>query len=216
MTTLKINHIFIFQTFNFVVGMWCLSFISALNDLYLAGVYGTWYWTRNKKNVSYLVMVRSATRALYYHSGTAALSAAPLVGRLIIGVFFKGKSHSLRTQALNFFLDKWKPSHRNPHVLCAIHGTGFNDSVFDAIQLMTGHVQRSIVFDTVTNYVFMICKCVVYFLAAAFAVLSFACFYCVFSFAAGILAIVGAYIIFNIFFSAYSVAVNTIVLCIRE
>lgn len=191
--------------------------MTALIDLCLASVFGTWYWTRNKANVSFFGIIITCMRTIYYHSGTAAYGALPFIYRFVIGTFTNGKSHSLCTRVSFFFIDKSKPSNRNAYILCAIRGTAFSASAFDAIQLVTKHVRRTIAVDTL-NVVFLIviCEAVGTVVSVSFVWISLKYLYNDIPVLAFSLAVAGVYIIVSVFGSACCVAVHTLLLCIRK
>lgn len=165
-------------------------------------------------------MIMSAMRAIYYHSGTAVFGALPLFYRLILGICSKGRSHSLRTRAIFCIIDQLKSSNRNTYVMCAIHGTRFSESAYDAIQLRIGHVRQSVAVDTVTVFVFSLCNVVV--IVVAFAFVSIYCMHNyneltnVVAVVIFIVAFFGAFIIMRIIVYACDVTVGTMYLCVRK
>ena len=60
--------------------LWGLFFLSALEELVMAGAFSAWYWTFNKKDVPAAPLSLSAWRAFRYHLGTLAF------GSLIIAI----------------------------------------------------------------------------------------------------------------------------------
>lgn len=113
-------------------------------------------------------------------------------------------------------MDILKPCNHNPYVMCAIHGTGFPKSVFDAIQLTRNHERRSIAVDIMSTLVLFICETVGIFIAGVFAWILFKHFYGYIPVLAFILAILGSYVIVDIFISGSCVVVHTLFLCIRK
>lgn len=193
-----------------------MHLIAALNDLCLASVFGTCYWTRHNGHIPLSVMFLTCMRAIYYHSGTAALGALPFICRMILSAFRKGKSHPLRTRVVFCIVDEAKTSNHNPYVLCAIHGTAYGDSAFDTIDLLKSHVWRAITVDIVICVVLVFWQATVTVVTGAFAWILFRFFYNDIPVLAFIVAVCGAFMIVTIFASACCVSVHTMILCIRE
>lgn len=165
-----------------------------------------------KTTYHFFVMIMSITRAVCYHSGTAAFGALPFLVRLIFGICSKGPSHSIYTRAFFYVVDKIKSRNRNPYVMCAIHGTEYNASAYDAIKFVMGHVRRSIAADTVTMFILTICQVIVVVIA-----MTYFTKYCeYFPVFASSVALSGAYGIVRAIFRAYDVAVDTLMLCTRK
>ena len=76
------NNLEIFtQLFNLFMLLWGLFFLSALEELVMAGAFSAWYWTFNKKDdLPSAPLSLSAWRAFRYHLGTLAF------GSLIIAI----------------------------------------------------------------------------------------------------------------------------------
>ena len=59
------------QLFNLFMLLWGLFFLSALEELVMAGAFSAWYWTFNKKDdLPAAPLSLSAWRAFRYHLGT--------------------------------------------------------------------------------------------------------------------------------------------------
>ena len=76
------NNLEIFtQLFNLFMLLWGLFFLSALEELVMAGAFSAWYWTFNKKDdLPTVPLSLSVWRAFRYHLGTLAF------GSLIIAI----------------------------------------------------------------------------------------------------------------------------------
>jgi choline transporter-like protein 2/4/5 len=68
------------QVYNLFGFFWGVFFLSALDQIVLAGAFASWYWTLNKKDTPKLPLTRSFYRAIRYHLGTLAF------GSLIIAI----------------------------------------------------------------------------------------------------------------------------------
>lgn len=155
-------------------------------------------------------------RTIYHHSGTAALGALPLICRLILSAFRKGKVHPIRTRLLFGIVDEAKTSNHNPYLLCAIHGSAYSESAFDTIDLLKNHVWRAITLDIVICVISFFWQASVTLVTGAFAWILFKYFYNDIPVLAFILTVWGSFMVFSIFACACCVSVHTLILCIRE
>lgn len=212
------------QTFNVIACLWDMLFISALSQLSLAGAFSTWYWTYNKDNVPYFVMTMSATRSVIYHSGTAAFGALLLTVCRVLRMIVNARSSGGACCALclscllSSLEDFVKRFNQNAYIMCAIHGKGLCASALSAYQLIFRNILRIMATDVVTSIVFGFCKLFLAVGAGCFGWIYFSKqnFFLVSPVFPVFLLVVGGYLIGSAFFSVYSIAVDTIVLCARK
>lgn len=209
-----------FQVLNTIACIWDLLFISALNEISLAGAFSTWYWTYNKADVPFSVMSMSATRTAVYHSGTAAFGALVLSICRILRLFVEGGSHGneciLCIQC--FFIcmvEVIKRLTRNAYIMCAIHGKGLCASGVSSCQLVVRNVLRCFTAELATNIIFGGLKLL---LALGTGLIGWVYFNngdCRFTDAVTplLLLIFCTHLIAGAFFSVFSMAVDTLVLC---
>ena len=114
---------------------------------------------------------------------------------------------------------------RNAYVMCAINGTGFCESASEAFSLLFRNIARVAVLDKVTDFLLFIGRLVI---VTSVGVVSFYVFtnridyineylpptnYCMVPI---ITTVLGAYFISGLFFSVYTMAIDTIFLCFRK
>uniref|UniRef100_A0A1B6JVG8 Choline transporter-like protein n=1 Tax=Homalodisca liturata TaxID=320908 RepID=A0A1B6JVG8_9HEMI len=235
------NLVLYLQMFNLFGFFWGVWFVTGLAQMILAGTFATWYWTFHKRNVPFFTLSRAIFRTLWYHMGTVAFGSLIIAICSFIRAMIEYAEKKVKkfdnaiTKAIIccckcFFwcLEKFLCFiNRNAYIMCAIHGQNFCTSAKDAFQLLMRNVIRVIFVDKVTDFLFFLGKVLV---TAVLVVMS----YHVFTGQVRLLddsgrdvvlvypwlpmAIVGlmTYIIVSIFFSVYSVAVDTLFLCFLE
>ncbi|KCV68791.1 hypothetical protein H696_04210 [Fonticula alba] len=55
--------------------LWGWAFVMAASDTSIAGAIATWYWTRDKKKLPKMILLRSVYRTFRYHFGSLALGS---------------------------------------------------------------------------------------------------------------------------------------------
>jgi len=233
-----ITYLQLYNLFGFFWGVW---FISGLSQMILAGTFATWYWTFHKRNVPFFVLTRSIFRTLWYHMGTVAFGSLIIAICSFIRAMIEFAEKKVKkydnpiTKAIFccckcFFwcLEKFLCFlNRNAYIMCAIHGKNFCSSAKDAFELLMRNLLRVVFVDKVTDFLFFLGKVLVTAVLVVLAGL-------VFTRPVRLLddsgrdvtlvypwvpmAIVGimTYIIVTLFFSVYSVAVDTLFLCFLE
>ena len=113
---------------------------------------------------------------------------------------------------------------RNAYVMCAINGTGFCQSASEAFSLLFRNVIRVAVLDKVTDFLLFIGRLVI---VTSVGILSYYVFTNQISYINDYLlpieyymipiitTVLGAYFISGLFFSVYTMAIDTIFLCFR-
>uniref|UniRef100_A0A1B6ECV3 Choline transporter-like protein n=1 Tax=Clastoptera arizonana TaxID=38151 RepID=A0A1B6ECV3_9HEMI len=222
---------------------WGIWFVSGLNQMILSSTFATWYWTFKKRNVPFFAVTEAIARVVWYHMGTIAFGSLILAICSFIRAMIEFAEQKLKkydnpvTKAILccakcFFwcLHKFLCFiNRNAYIMCAIHGKNFCASAKDAFQLLMRNVIRVVFVDKVTDFLFFLGKMVI---TIGMMVLSYFVFvkpstlrlldnssrdvqlnYPWFP-----LAVVGftTYIVASLFFSVYSVAVDTLFLCFLE
>uniref|UniRef100_A0A182NQ24 Choline transporter-like protein n=1 Tax=Anopheles dirus TaxID=7168 RepID=A0A182NQ24_9DIPT len=223
-----------FHALNVLGFFWCICFVSAFSEMVLAFTFATWYWTRQKSRLPFFVLTRGVTRTIFFHMGTLAFGSLIIAICKIIRAFLEYLDHKLKSYdngltrailcccrcffwCLESFL---KFLNTNAYIMCAIYGKNFCSSAKDAFSLLTRNVLRVIALDKVTGFLFFLSKIL---LAAGMAAVTYTYFDSDlpktplnFPFVPAILVFIGTYIIASIFFSVYSVAVDTLFLCFLE
>ncbi|XP_061511125.1 choline transporter-like 2 isoform X4 [Anopheles gambiae] len=223
-----------FHALNVIGFFWCICFVSAFSEMVLAFTFATWYWTRQKSRLPFFVLTRGVTHTVYYHLGTLAFGSLIIAICKIIRAILEYVDHKLKrydngfTRAvlcccrcffwcLESFL---KFLNRNAYIMCAIYGKNFCSSAKDAFSLLTRNVLRVIALDKVTGFLFFLSKLL---LASGMAAVTYTYFdsdlpkmQLNYPFVPAVLVFIGTFIIASIFFSVYSVAVDTLFLCFLE
>lgn len=219
------------QAVNVVGFFWGICFVSAFGDMVLAFTFATWYWTFRKKELRFFVLTTGFLRTVRYHLGTLAFGSLIIAICKIIRAALEYIDHKLRKYdngvvkavlclckccfwCLESFL---KFLNTNAYIMCAIHGKNFCSSAKDAFSLLARNILRVIAVDKVTGFLFFLSKLM---LACGMAAVTYTFFdsgaatkQLHYAFIPAILVFVGTYIIAAVFFSVYSVAVDTLFLC---
>lgn len=206
-----------FQAFNVIACLWDLVFISALSELSLAGTFATWYWAFDKADVPPHVITISATRSAYHHSGTAALGAVLVTICRMINLIVARFSATHCMKCIASFIEGFlKRFNRNAYIMCAIHGGGLFASGRSAYQLILRNVLGYLATDTFVGIVFAFCKVFIAFVTGVCSFVFFLTYFLMAEVFPFFVVICGAYFVAGAFFSVYSIAVDTLVLCARK
>ncbi|XP_058466243.1 choline transporter-like 2 isoform X1 [Malaya genurostris] len=222
-----------FHALNVVGFFWGICFVSAFGEMVLAFTFATWYWTFRKKDLRFFVLTTGFFRTVRYHLGTLAFGSLIIAICKIIRAMLEYIDHKLKKYdngvvkavlccckccfwCLESFL---KFLNTNAYIMCAIHGKNFCSSAKDAFSLLARNVLRVIALDKVTGFLFLLSKLL---LACGMAAVTYTFFdagitkQLHYPFIPSILVFLGTYIIASVFFSVYSVAVDTLFLCFLE
>ncbi|XP_038114257.1 choline transporter-like 2 [Culex quinquefasciatus] len=225
--------VWFFHAFNVVGLFWGVSFASAFGEMVLAFTFATWYWTTPKKNLQYFVLKEGFLQTVRYHLGTLAFGSFIIAMTKIIRKVLEFMDRQLRKYDFGVIraivcacrfcfevLEKFlKFLNRNAYIMCALHGKDFWSSSKDAFNLLSRNVLRVITVNGVTGFLFFLSKLV---LASSMAALTYTCFHTEttkqlnYPATPAILVFFGTYVIANVFFSVYSVAIDTLCLCFLE
>ncbi|XP_055591982.1 choline transporter-like 2 isoform X2 [Uranotaenia lowii] len=222
-----------FHAVNVVGFFWGICFVSAFGEMVLAFTFATWYWTFRKKDLRFFVLTTGVLRTVRYHLGTLAFGSLIIAICKIIRAALEYVDHKLRKfdngvvkailccckcffWCLESFL---KFLNTNAYIMCAIHGKSFCTSAKDAFSLLARNVLRVIALDKVTGFLFFLSKLLI---ACGMAAVTYTFFdsgavkQLNYPFIPAILVFIGTFVIASVFFSVYSVAVDTLFLCFLE
>lgn len=225
-----------FKVVNVVGFIWLLFFVSAFSEMVLAGTFARWYWTMRKEDVPYFTLTRSVYRTVRFHLGTLAFGSLILTICRIIRLILEYIDQKLKKfdneltrailcccKCLFFCLENFlKFLNRNAYIMCAIHGKNFCASAKDAFNLLMRNVLRVLALDSTTDFLFFLSKLLISLGmgASAYTYLTSELFNQHFPTillhnpeAQAIFIFIGSYVIASIFFSVYSMAVDTLFLC---
>ncbi|XP_028176614.1 CTL-like protein 2 isoform X2 [Ostrinia furnacalis] len=218
---------------------WTMFFISGVSDMMLASTFSTWYWTFHKKDLPFFTLTAGICRTLRYHLGTVALGALIIAIVRIIRVILEYIDHKLKKfdnpftrcvlcccKCFFWCLENFlKFINKNAYIMCAVHGKNFCKSARDAFSLLMRNIIRVVVLDKVTDFIFFLSKLVIS-IGVGFAVYYLLQWNYVYEVTQGerlhynyipaIILSIATYLISTIFFSVYSMAVDTLFLCFLE
>ncbi|XP_017777299.1 PREDICTED: CTL-like protein 2 isoform X2 [Nicrophorus vespilloides] len=221
------------HVFNGFAFFWSIFFISAFGQMVQAGIFATWYWTRDKSDVPFWSVTKSVARTLRYHIGTLAFGSLILAICRMIRVALEYIDHKLKkydnpfTKAILccmkcFFwcLERFlKFLNKNAYIMCAIHGKNFCTSAKDAFSLIIRNILRFHVLDKVTDFVLFMSKLIITAGVAAI-VWSFVTYVSErqlkYILVPVIFVAIVTYLVTSFFFNVYSMAVDTLFLCFLE
>lgn len=228
---IMINWFIVYNVFGF---FWLLFFIGAFNDMVLAVTFATWYWTFKKRDVPFFTLSKAICQTIFYHLGTLAFGSLILAICRMIRVVLEYAERKLKKMdnaisraifcclkcffwLLETFL---RFLSKNAYIMCAIHGKNFCTSARDAFQLTMRNFLRVITLDKVTDFLFFISKLLLTGAAGAstyFFILYNPDLVSVHYIAVPVVIVsVIAFLITSVFFSVYSMAVDTLFLCFLE
>lgn len=209
-----------------------------MNEMILSSAYTTWYWTYHKSDVPTYTLSSAIARTLRYHFGTIAFGSLFMpISRFTCAIFGIGSSGS--TWALPFlclkftcnahcqpFFEVLQRFNRNAYIMSAVYGKDLALSASDANKLIFRNSTRYITTDSISWIAFYIGKI----LFGCFAFVAFYGYYDIYAKMLVLIrlklgvcivlplicATVGSYMIFDLFVSVYTVAVDTLALCARK
>lgn len=142
----KSSHIVAIHIVNVVGFLWTRGFADALEEMILATVFATWYWTLNKRDVKNFSTVFTGTYlVLRYHLGTVALGSlimAILNGIRLVIENVRSNAESLcfncfvKCGIMEVFERFIRYISRNAYVTCAIFGNSLVKSAKSAFDLI--------------------------------------------------------------------------------
>ncbi|XP_073818693.1 choline transporter-like 2 [Musca autumnalis] len=226
-----VNWFIVFNVFGY---LWLTFFIDGFSDMVLACTFATWYWTFKKKDVPFFTLTKSIFQTTFYHLGTLAFGSLILAICRLIRLILEYIDRKLKkydnalTRAILccmkcFFwlLESFlRFLSKNAYIMCAIHGKNFCSSAKDAFNLTMRNFLRVVTLDKVTDFLFFMSKLLItgaagvatyFFLLNNPSIVQL-------HYNAVPTAIVAilAFLITTVFFSVYSMAVDTLFLCFLE
>ena len=226
-----INWFIVYNVFGY---LWLTFFISAFSNMVLACTFATWYWTFKKKDVPFFTLTKAIFQTTFYHLGTLAFGSLILAICRLIRLILEYIDRKIKkydnavTRAILCFMRCFfwllesflRFLSENAYIMCAIHGKNFCTSAKDAFNLTMRNFLRVVTLDKVTDFLFFMSKLLItggagvatyFFLLNNPSVIQL-------HYNAVPTAIVAicAFLITSVFFSVYSMAVDTLFLCFLE
>ncbi|XP_012944944.1 choline transporter-like protein 4 [Aplysia californica] len=228
------------QLYNLFMLFWLVNFVAALGDLTLSGAFSSYYWAFNKpKDIPTFPLMGAFWRSFRYHLGSLAFGSLLIAIVQVIRTmleYLDSKLKASENPVAKFFMKCLKCCFwclekflrflcKNAFIMMAVYGKNFCVSAKRAFDLILKNVVRVFVLDKVTDFLLFICKLVV---VGATGVISYFFFDGRITFVDEyrpelnfyivpiIITILGSYIIAQIFFSVYEMAVDTLFLCFLD
>ncbi len=146
---------------------WSWNVIIGLSQITIAGAVGTWYWTREKRNVPFFVILKAFGRGLFYHFGSVALGA--LLVAIISVIQFILMSLQYRLKGANNAVAKgllaclqtlcgcleslMKLMNKNAYIEIAIYGYSFCEGSKHAFSLIAANGLRLFTIDGISSII---------------------------------------------------------------
>ncbi|KAG5894973.1 hypothetical protein JTB14_009705 [Gonioctena quinquepunctata] len=227
------------QAYNIFGFFWLAFFVSALGQMVLASVFAQWYWTFNKRTLPFFAVTSALRRTLRFHMGTLAFGSLIVAICRMIRVILEYIDHKVKkydnelTRAIMCFfkcffycLEKFlRFINKNAYIMCAVHGKNFCASAKDAFMLLMRNVIRVFVLDKVTDFLFFLSKLLLTMGVGAVAYVLFATDLTPklidnsgihYGLVPVVIIMVSTFLIATLFFSVYSMAVDTLFMCFLE
>lgn len=236
------QYIIAMQVFMVFMFLWIMNFIIALSQMTLAGAFASYYWAWNKPDdIPAFPLATALYKSLRYHLGSLAFGSFIIAVVQMIRLVLEYVDHKLKgtENPVAKFLLKclkccfWclekvlKFLNKNAYIIIAIRGKNFCFAAKDAFFLIMRNIVRVVVLDKVCDFVLFLSKLVC---TAAVFVASFYWFKGKITWFAAyvtlpslnyyltpvIILTVGTFFLTCVFFSVYSMAVDTLFLCFLE
>ncbi|XP_071948307.1 choline transporter-like protein 2 [Antedon mediterranea] len=230
------------QIYNLFGLFWLLAFVSALDQVCLAGAFASYYWAFTKpSDIPAFPIVKSLYRAIRYHLGSLAFGSFIIAVIQMIRVVLEYIDHKLKGYENAFvkFLIKclkccfWclekfmRFLNKNAYILIAVYGKNFCTSAKNAFFLLLRNIVRVAVINKVTDFLLSFGILTV---MAAMSIGSFYYFTNNLSWVSDVLPVpelnyywtpviiigIGSFFVAKIFFGVYDMAVDTLFLCFLE
>lgn len=228
------------QIFNLFMGFWLMNFVIGLGQMTLAGAFASYFWAFDKsKDIPTFPLLAAFWRCFRYHLGTIAFGSLLIAIVQLIRIlleYLDAKLKGSENPAAKFFLKCLKCCFwclekfikfitKNAYIMVAIYGKNFCVSAKDAFCLILRNVVRVAVVDKVTDFVLFMSRLVIigavgtgtyFFFDGRIPYLNRYTPSLNFYVVPIVIVIVGCYLITSVFFSVYSMAVDTLFLCFLE
>ena len=165
------------QIYNLFGLFWGMFFVSALDQMVLAGAFASWYWTFDKRKVPSMPLMSSFFRTFRYHLGTLAFGSLIIAIIRMIRVMLQWVENKLKeyhqenplVKAVMCFckccfwcLERFmKFINRNAYIMTAVYGKNFCWSAKESFSLLMRNVARVIVLDSITDFLLFLGKLVI-------------------------------------------------------
>ncbi|XP_033114814.1 choline transporter-like protein 2 [Anneissia japonica] len=238
-----LENIFLYlQIYNLFGLFWLLAFVSALDQVCLAGAFASYYWSFSKPNdIPAFPVIKSFYRAIRYHLGSLAFGSFIIAVIQMIRVVLEYIDHKLKGYENAFvkFLIKclkccfWclekfmRFLNKNAYILIAVYGKNFCTSAKNAFFLLLRNIVRVAVINKITDFLLFFGVLTV---TTAMSIGSFFYFTNNISWISDVLPVpelnyywtpvivigIGSYVVAKVFFGVYDMAVDTLFLCFLE
>ncbi|XP_075161279.1 choline transporter-like 2 [Haematobia irritans] len=220
--------------FNVFIYFWVTFFIAAYCEMVLACTFAMWYWTFEKKNIPSAPLLKAVGITTLYHLGTIAFGSLILAICRMIRWILETIEKKLKLydnavvkaiiccmKCFFWLLENFlRFLNRNAYIMCAMHSTSFCQSSRKSFTLITQNILRVFAVDNVANFLFFLSKllmtgCTSYtmylilitypeFIPITYPLVP-----------VSLVAVMG-YILADVIFSTYSMAVDTLFFCFLE
>ncbi|XP_046915269.2 choline transporter-like 2 isoform X1 [Dermatophagoides farinae] len=178
--------VYLAHGFNLFALIWVLYFISGLFYVTLSGVFADYYWTRDKRDISFFVLLNSFGRCIFYHLGSIAFGSLLIAIVRFIRIILEYIDQKCKKYPNNvisrFFmgcckcclwcLEKFiKFINKNAYIMLAVHGKSFCSSAHDAFQLIFSNGMRALVLECLSAFLLFLSKLAVTFISGLIAFL---------------------------------------------
>ncbi|XP_075589906.1 choline transporter-like 2 isoform X4 [Dermatophagoides farinae] len=176
--------VYLAHGFNLFALIWVLYFISVY--VTLSGVFADYYWTRDKRDISFFVLLNSFGRCIFYHLGSIAFGSLLIAIVRFIRIILEYIDQKCKKYPNNvisrFFmgcckcclwcLEKFiKFINKNAYIMLAVHGKSFCSSAHDAFQLIFSNGMRALVLECLSAFLLFLSKLAVTFISGLIAFL---------------------------------------------
>lgn len=209
---------------------WGTEFLLACHEMANAGAFAQFYWTRDKRNVSFPV-IRSIYWVFRYHIGTVAFGSCIIaIIQLLrtILAYIQNKTKDSSSEIVKYLLmclqcclwcfEKFmKFINRNAYIYTACKGTNFCTSAQKAFALLISNVVRMGVINCVGAFILFLGKFLVVVIVGCLGYFMMRQDEELYYWAVPVLlASIFAFAVAHTFFSVYEIGIDTIFICFAE
>ncbi|XP_050526214.1 choline transporter-like protein 1 isoform X2 [Daktulosphaira vitifoliae] len=162
------------RVYNVLVLLWVIEFIIGCQHMIIAGAVATWFFTRNKNNMSSPI-ITSVSNLFNYHLGSVALGSFIITIMQIIRAIINAVDEHLKesdNEVLKMFYKAFKCCchyiqdliqylTRNAYIEIAIYGDNFCRAGSQAFKIITSNVLRVSAINSVGDFVLFLGKVLV-------------------------------------------------------
>lgn len=194
-------------------------------QMILAGAYTTWYWTSKKSDVSQFSTLASSTvQAFRYHIGTVAFGS--LINYFCSSICFIfgiqstrncfGPCMCVRYCCASHLVETFRRFNENAFIVCAMHGDGLCSSATKGYQLIFRNLPLFISTNMIFGIIFYFSKFLSTLLSGVIANAYYVNLSMSYWIELNTILGIGAFLVFDLFASVYSTAIDTLMVCARE